>query len=210
MTTQLIVFNIALGALGERKAITTSDATEPVRRLTEIWDAGARDYCLEQGHWKFAMAEAKLTKSGTEIPTFGLRNAFAKPTNYIRLSELCSDENFRNPIVHYRERGQFWYADDENLYIRYVSNATTLGYDIANWPESFTLFVAYYLAQQAADRINPDKQQRMDALFLEAKTNALAKDAVAGPTQFPPQGNWLSVRFDRHRGRNSNNSLYGS
>ena len=210
MTTQLILYNIALGELGERKATAITDAQEPVRRLNEVWDAGARKFCLEQGHWKFAMAEEMLDPSLTEIPTFGLRNAFAKPANFVRLSWMCSDEKFQNPVMDYQERGSYWYSDLENLYIRYVSMDAALGYDLTTWPETFALFVAYYLAQQAAGRINPDKQQRIDALLLEAKDNALSKDAVAGATQLLPQGNWTGVRFNRNRGRNSNTSLYGS
>jgi len=210
MTTQLIVYNLALAALGERKAVATSDATEPVRILDNIWTNGIREYCLEQGHWKFALKDEELTPSVTEIPTFGYTNAFAVPANFVRLSAMSSDEYFNSVVTQVQQKGQYWYSDLDLLYVRYVSKATTLGYDVTNWPETFSKFVALQMAYDAAERVNPDRKLKVEIELREAKKNALAKDAVEGPTQFLPMGTWLANRGSRNRGRNSRNSLYGS
>lgn len=213
-TTQLSIYNAALGFLGERSLVATTDNVESRRVLDGYW-THARDYCLQQGHWRFAKKRELLTPSLTEIPTFGYTNAFAKPTNFVRLSEMCADEYFNSPVTQFDERGGFFYSDLEELYIGYVSNHTTLGYDFDLWPETFTLFVTLYLASLAAPRIAPEKKAETiqapgNIGLIEAKYNALSKDAVAGGTQFLPPGNWVSSRRNRLGPRNSRTSLYGS
>ena len=213
-TTQVGIYNLALSFLGERSASTITDATEPVRVIHGLWDHASK-FCLEQGHWKFAERESVLTPSLTEVPTTGLANAFAKPSDYVRLNALCSDEFFRVPIIHVHERGLFWYCDLDTVYLRYVSNDTAYGMDITLWPETFVLYTALYLAILAVPRIAPERKGEVitapgNVGIIEAKRNALAKDAVAGPIQFVQQGNWASSRSRNGNGRNSRSSLYGS
>lgn len=210
MTTQLTLFNDALGFLGERKLVTTADATEPTRVLLDLWANGARDYALEQGHWKFAQKVGALNYSLTEVPTFGPRRAFAKPTDYVRLSKMCSDEYLQTPLNQYDERGGFWYADIDVLYVSYVSKGTTLGYDLDLWPKTFALYFSLYLALRLSQRLTTNAdEEALNKGMAEALRNALAKDAVAGPTQFLPPGNWIKARMGTHSGRNSRVSLYG-
>lgn len=214
MTTQLTITNGALGFLGERSLVATTDATEPARVMAANYSA-AVEYCLEQGHWKFAQRRAVLTPSLTEIPTSGRANAFAHPTDYVRVSALCSDERFGEPIVDIEDVGGFWYSDLDTLYLKYVSNDTNYGLNLSLWPETFVLFVQLYLAVLAAPRIVPDKKPETIQApggvgLITAKRNALAKDAVAGPTQFPPMGSWARSRLRKNRSRNSSVSLYGS
>ena len=209
MTTQLSIYNDALAILGERRLVATTDPTEPRRVLDDLW-ANAPKACLEQGHWKFAQVQAKLTYSVTEVPTIGLRRAFAKPANYVRLSALCADEWFVSPVSQYSDRAGFWYADLDNIYVRYVSDHASYGGDLTQWPESFTLYVAHYLAWRAATRISSTADRRVIAADMrEAKLNALAKDAVLGPTQFLPSGGWAGTRTGRGNPRHSTTSLYG-
>ncbi len=214
MTTQLTITNGALGFLGERSLVATTDATEPARVMANNYPAAVR-YCLEQGHWKFAQRRAVLTPSLTEVPTYGRVNAFAHPTDYVRVSALCSDERFGEPIVDIEDVGGFWYSDLDTLYLKYVSNDTNYGLNLSLWPETFVLFVQLYLASLAAVRISPERkpdtiQAPGGVGLITAKRNALAKDAVAGPTQFPPMGSWARSRLRKNRSRNSSVSLYGS
>lgn len=214
MTTQLTITNGALGFLGERSLVTTADATEPARTMAAFYTPAVR-YCLEQGHWKFAERRAVLTPSLTEIPTFGRANAFAHPTDYVRVNALCSDERFSMPVSDIEDVGAFWYCDLDTLYLKYVSNDTSYGLNLSLWPETFVLFVELYLASLAASRIAPNKKpdtiQAPGGIgLIDAKRNALAKDAVAGPTQFLPTGRWVGRRFRNRNNRNSSTSLYGN
>jgi len=214
MTTQLTITNGALGFLGERSLVTTADATEPARVMAAFYTTAVK-YCLEQGHWKFAERRAVLTPSLTEIPTFGRANAFAHPTDYVRVNALCSDERFSMPVSDIEDVGAFWYCDLDTLYLKYVSNDTSYGLNLSLWPETFVLFVELYLASLAASRIAPNKKPETIQApggigLIDAKRNALAKDAVAGPTQFLPTGRWVGGRFRNRNNRNSSTSLYGN
>ena len=214
MTTQLTITNGALGFLGERSLVTTADATEPARTMAAFYAPAVR-YCLEQGHWKFAERRAVLTPSLTEIPTFGRANAFAHPTDYVRVNALCSDERFSLPVSDIEDVGAFWYCDLDTLYLKYVSNDTSYGLNLSLWPETFVLFVELYLASLAASRIAPNKKPETIQApggigLIDAKRNALAKDAVAGPTQFLPTGRWAGRRFRNRNNRNSSTTLYGN
>lgn len=191
-------------------AQVTTPNDEASRTLAEFYPA-AMLYCLEQGHWKFASKIAELTPSVTELPTVGYTNAFAKPANYVRLNKLCTDEYFQVPLPLYDDRAGFWYADEDTIYVDYVSSeATLLGGYLAGWPETFSEYVSFYLAFKVAFKLKPDEQTRVEALAKEAKANALSKDAVLGPTVFLPPGRWTSARGGRQRSRSSNSSFYGT
>jgi len=214
MTTQLTITNGALGFLGERSLVTTGDATEPARTMAAFYTPAVK-YCLEQGHWKFAERRAVLTPSLTELPTYGRSNAFAHPTDYVRVNALCSDEFFKTSVTDIEDVGAFWYCELDTLYLKYVSNDTSYGMNLALWPETFVVFVQLYLATMAAPRLTPNKKaeaiQAPGGLgLIDAKRNALAKDAVAGPTQFLPMGRWAGVRSRNVNNRNSSASLYGN
>jgi hypothetical protein len=213
MATKIGLLNEALGYLGMRlltSAQVTTPNDEPSRVLSDIYD-NALLFCLEQGHWKFASITGELTPSLTEIPTFGYTNAFAKPANYVRLNRMCVDEYFNIPSSNFDDRAGFWYADEDIIYVDYVSSdATTRGLYLAGWPTTFAEYVSLHLAHKVSRRLQPDKEDDLEAKAMRAKLNALAKDAVLGPTQFLPPGKWTRARSDRMRARSSNSSFYGS
>lgn len=213
MATKLGVWNAALGVLGLRM-VTSGQVTTPndeaSRVLNEAYDQAVK-FCLEQGHWKFASVIEELTASLTEVPTFGYTNAFAKPANYVRLNRIATDEYFNSPLSRFDDRAGFWYAEEDTLYVDYVSKeATELGYYLAGWPSTFAEYVALHLAHKVSRRLQPDKEDDVEAKAERAKLNALAKDAVLGPTQFLPPGRWSYARSGVRKPRHSNSSLYGS
>lgn len=217
VTSQLSIFNNAMWLLRGRSLVKVTDAGEAARTLLMLWNRTV-DYCLAQGHWKFAEDQTKLdTPSVVEVPTYGLQYAFDKPDNFIRINEISADEYFQSPIFEIHDRGDYIYTDIKPIYLRFVSKASTKGYDLTRWPETFTLYVTLQLATMASSYLAPELKQELimlpDNIGLgEAKRNALAKDAVEGPTKFLPQGDWAQSRSGRHinRGRNSRSSLYGS
>lgn len=210
MATQLSLYQDALGIIGERQLASLTENVEPRRVLDSAWPA-ARNYCLEHAHWKFAQRTTKISYSPSVTPAFGYTRAFEKPTDLVKLSKLCSDEFFTMPLVRVVEENGFWFTDIDAIYVSYVSNDTAYGYDYSLWPETFSLFVSTYLALRIAARIRPTLDTRAISLqYNAAKEDAQAKDAVQGPTQFPPQGSWNRARRGNSSwGRQSTTSLYG-
>jgi len=200
MTDQLSLYNGALFILGERELSAVDEDVETRHVLDSRWTS-ARDYCLQQGHWIFAQRTSKFDYSSSITPAFGYNRAFEKPTDFIRTSRVCVDEFLYSPLSRYQEEKNYWYAENDSIYVQYVSNDTSYGYDYSLWPETFTYYVECYLAFRIRRRIMPSiSAKEIEDEMDEAKDNALAKDAVEGPTQSMPSGRWANARY---RGRST-------
>lgn len=211
-TSKLSLYNGALRALGERKLSALTEERLPRRVLDDVWDGGAVDACLERGQWNFAMRTVKAEYSPSVEPSFGLRRAFDKPTDWIRTSGLCSDEYFQCPLTQYRDEAGFWYADLDAIYVRYVSNHSSYGNDLSLWPESFVSCVELYLASEVCETItqSESKRKRIEKQLDDQLVKARSKDAMDEPPAFPPQGRWSRARMGRGmEGRRARGSLYG-
>lgn len=209
MTTQLTLYNGALLALKERKLASLSENNESRRALDIAWD-GAVKYCLEAGLWNFAMRTAKFTRDTAFTASFGYKNKFVKPSDFVRLGALCYDEYFNTPLNAYTDEAGAWYADEDIIYVSYVSDDANYGNSLNRWPESFVNFVTLYLADQAGGRITGKEDLVKEALG-RAEKEARAKDAMNEPTKFMPQGNWTKARGGgrSQRDRGNRGSLIG-
>lgn len=211
--TQLGLYNEALRLIGERRLANLTENREPRRVLDDIWNDGAIDYCLEQGFWKFAMRAVKITASAT-VPAFGYKNAFDKPSDFISTAGACSDEMLNVPLTRMLDEVGFWFADIDPIYIRYISNDSSYGQDLTRWPQTFSKFVAAFLASEAVFTLtqSAEKQKYILGILQHRLTDARSNDAMADPTKFLPQGNWSSARTGgvtrRDRG-NRNGPLIG-
>ena len=75
MTTQLFIYNEALGHLGERQLASLSEPREPRRVLDSYW-SDVVGYCLSQGLWKFARRTIQVDNSSSLTPQFGFNYFF--------------------------------------------------------------------------------------------------------------------------------------
>lgn len=203
-TTQLKLYNEALRILGARKLLTLTDDIVTRRELDEAWDSGALDFCLEKGLWNFALRTVKAEFDPSETSQFGYSFAFSRPEDYIRLSQISSDEYFTNPLLRYTDEAGFWWCDLNLIYISYVSNNVTgYGGDFSMWPVSFTKFVAAYLAKEVREKIAKGgiSEDRVNRIYDDRLTDSRSKDAMEDPTKFPPMGAWQRARRGRGSGR---------
>jgi len=191
-TTKLQVFNAALLIAGERNLASLTEDREPQRLLTQVWDNGAVNYCLEQGQWNFATRASMLSYNPAITPSFGLSRAFTKPSDHIRTAGLCSDEYFTSPVEYFEEQG-YWYADLDDIYIRYVSNDAAYGGDLSMWTSTFAEYVAAYLCSQIIHRLTGDKEERNRVYGLAKMRleDAKTKDAMAEGTKYLHRGSWV-------------------
>ncbi len=193
---KLKLYNDALGILGERKLASLTENREPRRVLDDVWDFGVVRYCLERGQWTFATRSMKYTYSPSVEPPWGYRRSFNKPDDYVRTVALCSDEYFLCPLLRYSDEANTWFADEDDIYVKYTSDDPSYGNDMGKWPETFAEMVSARLAHKAAWRITQSGQKRAEAkdnwkrCMLDAKSN----DAMNQPTVFPPQGTWTRAR----------------
>ena len=206
MTSKLSVYNAALLILGERKLASLTEAREPRRALDDAWDS-AEKYCLEAGFWNFAMRAVQADSSASVTPTFGYQYAFTKPSDFRRTYVASINATLDPPLLSYADEPNFWYADCDPLYVKYVSDDAAYGGDLSLWSESYADYVATRLAVKTCKRIT-GKQPDEDMFRLEKRALAIArsKDAMDEPPGFPPRGTWVRSRSGNWSDRNLNSS----
>lgn len=196
MTSKLTIYNGALTVLGERELKDLEENLEPRHKLDTIWDNDMVDRVLQHGQWNFANRAVELQASTTTTPSFGYQFAFDKPSDYIRLLGIASDEYFTNPLTRYSDEAAWWFTDLEMIFVKYVSNDIQFGQDYSLWPENFTEYVEHYMAFKVAPRLtglkfdSDDLEKKMNRRLLDAKST----DAMESPAHFPPRGGWAQSR----------------
>lgn len=195
---KLAIYNGALRILGER-ATTLVEERAPRRYLDEAWEENAHDSWLEVADWNFAMAFVKIQKDAAADVKFGYTNEFSKPTDLVRVSGVWVDEYQENPLRRYIDEGNKFYSDQEDLYVAYVCNSSTLGGDLGNWPNSFARYVQAFLANEIAPRLKNDGAMDLATKELDRRlTEALSRDAMKNPSKQLPQGRWAGARGGRN------------
>lgn len=185
MTTKLSLYNGALLLMTERKLASLDDPVGDDTPLAQIeldtvWDNGARDFCLEQGLWNFATRSQSITYDPDITPAFGLQRVFDKPSDWIRTAALCSDDRFSATVLDYRDEGSYWFSDLDTIYVKYISNDNSYGYDLSLWPQTFVKFVSAYLAMETCERITQNRVKRIDmeAKYIERLNNEIGRAHV--------------------------------
>lgn len=196
MTDTLSLYNGALRNCSERKLASLTEGVESRRLLDDIWNDGAVRYVLELGQWNFAVRTSMLTYSpSVSNPAFGYRYAVDRPSDLVRLIAISGDEYFHMPLTAYRPEGAYFWSDLDTMYIQYVSDDDAYGADMSLWPQSFVKLFEAYLARELAPRLkNFSDTDRVNSEFMRKLADAKAKDAMEGPSQMPPAGNWVRSR----------------
>jgi len=205
MTTRLSVYNEALTHLGSRTLSSLSESRESRRVLDTYWNAGLVRRCLKLGEWNFAIRSQRLEYEPDITPEFGYQRAFAKPDDWVRTVAVTTDEFFKEPLHEYEDERGYWWADQDQLYVRFVSDDSQYGGDLSLWADHFASFVGYELAVHACKKItNSDtdlktlQRDRKDALGI-----ARSNDAMDNATKFKQPGGWVRARTygGRYAGR---------
>jgi hypothetical protein len=199
--TKLGVFNDALGMIGERNLVSVTEDVEARYALDGAWDKAAVSYggpiyCLELGYWNHATRSAAINYSPSVEPPFGFLRAFDKPVDWVRTVSVAADPYYDCPMTQYSDESDFWFADLDVLYVKYVSKDMSYGLDMSIWPMSFQDFVSLYLADQIVDRLTSSatKGESIHKQWKEAKSRANGIDGTNKPTQRIPTGSWAAAR----------------
>lgn len=213
MTDRLRLYNRALRFCGERSLASLSEDVPARHYLDEAWNDGFVRKVLEAGLWNFAIRTQQLDYTGAVTPSYGYRRAFEKPADWVRTAGLASDEYLNAPLNAYVDEGGYWYADIDQLYVRFVSSDDAYGADLGQWPESVHEYAACRLAVEINPRLTNGRTDTQDLkderkrLLSDAKT----KDGMNQATASRPEGSWNRARHGRWAGRDggSRSSLTG-
>lgn len=187
MAAQLDLYNIALAAVGERTLDSTSENRAARRELDKVWnrDNGARHYGLEQGLWTFATTRAALDSSSTAA--FGFNNAAALPSDFIRLAQISTSVDMENSIYRYEIEGRTILSESTTVYIRYVSNSTSFGYELLNWSDTFSLWMGHWMATQIYPTLKAptvpldELEKRTEHLLVKARLQNVTQESEPFP-----------------------------
>lgn len=194
--SRLLLYNNALRLLGERRVASLTEDRKPRHLLDQVWNEGGVEFCLEQGQWNFATRAVRIDYDTSITPEFGYSRGFSKPTDWIRTTAVCSDEYFKVPLLQYQDEVDYWYADLNVLYVRYVSKSTDWGLNFALWPQTFASYAAAHFASEIVFDMTSDKE-RIAMVEREEKLrkrDALNKDAMNEATRMPAPGSWVRAR----------------
>ena len=212
-TSKLEIYNAALVICGERVLASLTEDRKPRRLLDHVWDNDGVEACLERGQWKFAIKTVKLDFDTSVTTDFGYKRSFAKPSDWVITSAVCSDEFFTAPLLRYSDENDFWFAELDEIYVKYVSNDPAWGLNLSLWPSSFNKYVGAYFAHEIVMSLTQDQDMwdRVEAKYQKYESLAKNADAMAGPQQFPAPGRYVT---SRHRGltgrdRGSRSNLIG-
>ncbi len=196
MTTQLFIFNEALGHLGERQLASLSENREPQRVLSYYWPQTVQ-YALLQGLWRFARRTSQIDADDTiGPPQFGFNFLFEYPEDWIRTQIISTSPQLDPPLIQYRDEGGFVFANATPIYLSYISNDPLYGMNIGQWPENFADYISFRLARLACLRITSDKELLMALRKEEEKAKRVSKgqDAMNDPPGFAPVPYWVRAR----------------
>lgn len=219
-TDRLKIYNGALLIVGQRQIASLTENVEGRQLLDNVWNDGGVDFCLSQAQWRFAIRAQRLDYSASIEPDFGLRRAFEKSTDWVLTSAVCQDEYYKVPLLQYTDEAGILYSDLDEIFVKFVSNDSGYGGNLALWPPSFTEYVKHYFAGKIVYKFTADETRR-DAILKHrtgsldmALENARNRDAISEPTKFFAQGNWTQARRGRGSSRGQNdggnpNSLIG-
>ncbi|MCK5149100.1 hypothetical protein KAR48_20255 [bacterium] len=193
---KLSIYNGALLFLGDRELATLADTVESRRLLDGVWDRDGIDTVLEQGQWNFAMRSAKYEYSPSITPSFGYSRAFEKPSDFVRVCAVCSDEFFTNPLLRYTDEAGYWFSDLDEIYVKIVSNDGSYGTDFSLWPPSFKKYVYSWFGSEIIWKLtqSTSKEEKKKAESRKLLTAARSKDAFNDPTKFLPPGRFRMAR----------------
>lgn len=196
MTDQLSLYNGSLLLIGCRRLASLTEDVENRYIMDDIWDGGIRQYCLEQGLWNHAIRTVSLTYSPSITGSFGYRYAFDKPLDLVRIAGMWQDEYMTMPILSYQDDIAYWWCELQTIYIRYVSNDPTAGYDLSKWPDSFIRYFQHEMAYLALPRVKDSTAETDDfeKRLIKARTRSKSIDAQKESPNFLPETSWNMAR----------------
>ncbi len=205
-TDRLKLYNGALLICGARHLANLSENVEARRLLDNVWNDGGVDYCLAQAQWRFGIRAQRLDYSTSIEPDYGLRRAFEKSTDWLLTSAVCQDEYYQVPLLQYTDEAGILYSDLDQLFVKFVSNDTGYGGNLALWPPAFTEYVKHYFASKIILKLSADETRRKalleprSGLLDQSLETARNRDAISEPTRFAAPGRWTQARRGRRSG----------
>lgn len=197
-----LIFNDALLIMGLDEITANTGDSNRRTKLDRALDAGIVSEMLEMTGWTFAVTTTKSQYDPSVEPAWGYTRAHEKPAKMHRIDGLFHDEYLRQPLKMYQDEGDFFYTDEDEFYLQYIS-ADFLT-NPANWPTFFRRLVASKLAHDTSPSLRKEGADVDNSIrvYEDRESKAKANDAMSAPPRKLAGGNWANSRFKGgYRGR---------
>jgi len=191
MTTEVGICNRALGAIGVSEQITALTEGTARANACNLVYGDLRDEVLAAHEWGFATTRCKLARLAA-APAFGFANAFALPSDLLRISEVSADTASLSRPRYRIEDGRVL-SDAADLYLRHIKRVT----DPNAFSTLFTTALVFRLAWEIALAITQTRSiaDDMRRNFGAAIAKARGVDSQEDDTPGLPEGGWITDRF---------------
>lgn len=186
--TKIEVWNRALDMIGVRRLESLTIDREARYALDSAHDF-VLQMCLEQGMWEFAMHTTALSPTISPSLDYNMGNAFLAPTNLVHTYLLGTNKEFSPPLKDAVEADGYFYARNNLLYIRYVSNdVTTGGGNLTRWTNIFAHYFVSELAAYVAFQLTRSEDIAMMAMKVAVArlSQARATDSMLASVGLMP------------------------
>lgn len=203
----LLLYNNTLEICGLDPILSTDDDSERRRAIDDAVNNKAVLSVLSLVPWNQAWTSVKLEADPDLETEFGLDYVFAVPADMERIDMVSGGEYFTRPLPYHRE-GDYFYADIDEIYIRYTSTATVSS--PGSWPTYFWNLVSAELARRIVKKpklgISAYDRESVNETYKEYKYEAMSTDVQRNPPRTFANGSWTENRF---RGRNNSSTSPG-
>lgn len=204
MADRLSIYQGALRLLGPSELASLTEDRPEKRKLDAAWTPSV-NFMIEQGLWNFAIRTVEMQPDTDVESLFGYDYAYSKPDDWVRTASIGYDEQMREGIREFEDQKGYWYTSINPIYVQYVSNDPSYGWNVGAWRQTFAKALETYLAFECGLPITADRGNRdnLYQLFKNRLKDAKTKDAVDERVREKPPGNWTRSRNsggDRRRG----------
>lgn len=195
MTDKLAVYRAAAFNLEERRPSSLTENTLVRRTFDDLWTQEV-DYCLAAGLWRSFKRIVKQDADSNVTPSFGWLYAFRLPDDWLRTVTVSTAEALDPPLLHYVESGQYIFASTTPLYLAFISDDNSYGYNLGLWSPAFTAYVAARIAYKAAPHIAGKENLvgRLEKMQNKERRQARGVDAMNDPVGLPPVPDLVRAR----------------
>jgi hypothetical protein len=207
VTEKLALYNKAAQNLSQERLTALTDDVPLKRELDANYD-NILQQAMEMGLWKWSLRSVELNHDPSiDTSDFGgLTYGFTLPDDFVRIANISMSPYFP-PTAELDDfeitgPGKTLYTDHDPIYLKYVSNGTSYGLNLAMWPETFAEGVGHMLAASVALNITKSRSDRDEETKEAEKAIAQAKvrDAVDERVKTKPVGRLVRSRFRYHGG----------
>ena len=208
-TTKLNLYNRAIRNCEQTPLSLITDNVESRRRCDDFYD-DVLIWMMEQQFWRTAMRTVKITLDDTVDPAFAFDYAHQIPTDFVRKQMISLDEFLDYPLDEqegngsYLMEGGYIWANSTPIYMRYVSNDSSYGYDLTKWTDGMAEAFGYELGARVCPFLagSTEKANELHDLAMAKQGRAGTFDSLQQATKRHREGAWTKGRFNARRNGN--------